>query len=108
MNRKQIKREAEGAGPEAGVPSASLSGRRRLWGSDTRAFSPGFNMAGLRPWWTGVNVAADEVVLAGKKRTGMHLNPGALRKRRPGQQDEAGKGGWVAGKRTRASRDFPQ
>ena len=27
-------------------PSASPSGRRRVWGCDTRAFSPGFNMAG--------------------------------------------------------------
>jgi len=104
---KQRKLEGSGAGPEAGVPGAAPSGRRRLWGSDTRAFSPGFNMAGLRPCWTGVNVAAGEVDRAGKKRAGMRLNPGAHRKRRPGRRIQLGKGGKMVGERTGFAHLFP-
>ena len=82
-------------------PSASPSGRRRVWGCDTRAFSPGFNMAGLRPCRTGVNVTAGEAVGAGKSwgpsGRASWRTLGGVRK-----------GGRVMGKRTGFSHVFPE
>src|SRR5258708_6163291 len=61
------------------APCASRSGRRRLRGLCTRAFSPGFNMAGLRPCRTGVDVASGEVVRVGKRRGPSGRAPGGTR-----------------------------
>jgi hypothetical protein len=66
------------------VPSASLSGRRRLRRWITRAFSPGYNMTGLRPCRTGVNSVAGKIVRSGKGWTG--------------ERNEVGKGGQEIGK----------
>jgi hypothetical protein len=89
-----------------GMTSASLSGRRRLWGSNTRAFSPGFNMTGLRPFRIEAETVAGEV-RALQRRAGTQLNPsgggqkvGTFRTGTMGKRVEVGKGGQKLAKRT--------
>ncbi len=54
------------------APGASLSGRRqRVW--ITRAFSPGYNMTGLRPCRTGVDTVVGKVVRSGQRWVGMRV-----------------------------------
>jgi hypothetical protein len=75
------------------IPCASLSGRRRLSNSDTRAFSPGFNMTGLRPCWLRVYSAASENARRGKRWVGKRV--------------DLGKGGKMEGTLTGFSHLFP-
>ena len=77
VNGSWLRVEPSGAWSQCGdhrgasrVPSASLSGRRR-WGWITRAFSPGCNMTGLRPDWTGVDSVVREVARSGQTWAGM-------------------------------------
>ena len=62
-----------------------LQGGEGLWGWLTRAFSPGYNMTGLRPDWTGIDLTVDKVVRSGSRWAG--------------EGNEVGKGGWEIGKK---------
>jgi hypothetical protein len=59
----ELRRERRGA---SSVTSASLSGRQqRVW--IIRAFSPGYNMTGLRPCRSGVDSVVGKVALSGQR-----------------------------------------
>ena len=66
-------RDNGGGGSHA--PSASLSGRRH-WGWITRAFSPSYNMTGLRPCLSGVDSVVGEIVRSVPRRSGMWVSLG--------------------------------
>ncbi len=104
MNRKREPRGRVNRLP--GITSASLTGRRRLLGSDTRAFSPGFNMTGLRPWQTGVDASVAEAIRAEQRWVARRVKPrkdgqmvGYFRMGSMEKRVEVGKGGWAVGKR---------